>query len=74
MSTLTKMLDHHLWLSGQILDRAGGLGDDVLDLPIRLSVEGIDSEPLAWPRRDRDSGRSSLGHWMTAAATRPSLI
>ena len=39
------MLDHHLWLSGQILDRAGGLDDDVLDRPIGLSVEGIDREP-----------------------------
>src|ERR1700744_4662179 len=45
MTTLTKMLDHHLWLSGQILDRTGALGDDVLDRPIELSVEGIDSAP-----------------------------
>lgn len=45
MTALAKMLDHHLWLSGQILDRAGRLGDDVLDRPIKLSVEGIDSEP-----------------------------
>jgi AraC family transcriptional regulator len=45
MTALTKMLDHHLWLSGQILDRAGGLDDGVLDRPIELSVEGIDREP-----------------------------
>jgi hypothetical protein len=45
MTTLTKMLDHHLWLTGQILDRAGRLGDDVLDRPIELSVEGIDAGP-----------------------------
>jgi AraC family transcriptional regulator len=45
MTMLTKMLDHHLWLSGQILDRAAGLGDDVLDRPIELSVDGIDAEP-----------------------------
>ena len=45
MTTLTKMLDHHLWLSGQILDRASGLDDGVLDRPIKLSVEGIDREP-----------------------------
>jgi len=45
MTTLTKMLDHHLWLSGEILDRAGRLDDDTLDRPIELSVEGIDAEP-----------------------------
>jgi AraC family transcriptional regulator len=45
MTTLIKMLDHHLWLSGQILDRAGRLDDDVLDRPIELSVGGIDAEP-----------------------------
>src|ERR1700753_3961333 len=39
------MLDHHLWLTGQILDRAGRLDDAVLDRPIELSVEGIDAGP-----------------------------
>lgn len=45
MTALTNMLDHHLWLSGQILDRAGRVGDEVLDLPINLSVGGIDAAP-----------------------------
>src|ERR1700689_2778925 len=45
MTILTKMLDHHLWLSGQILDRAARLNDEVLDQPIELSVEGIDAAP-----------------------------
>lgn len=45
MDVLTRMLDHHLWLSDQILERAEGLDDEVLDRPIELSVEGIDSEP-----------------------------
>ena len=50
MTTLTKMLDHHLWLSGQILDRAAARRR-VLDRPIELSVEGIDREPTlrSWP-------------------------
>ena len=45
MDVLVRMLDHHLWLSGEILDRAGGLDDAVLDEPISLSVEGIDESP-----------------------------
>jgi AraC family transcriptional regulator len=45
VDVLTKMLDHHLWLSGEILDRAGRLDDTVLDQPITQSVGGIDREP-----------------------------
>jgi AraC-like DNA-binding protein len=45
MTTITKMLDHHLWLTGQIIEQAGRLDDAALDRPIDLSVEGIDSNP-----------------------------
>jgi AraC family transcriptional regulator len=39
------MLDHHLWLVGEILDRLERVDDDALDRPIELSVEGIDRDP-----------------------------
>ena len=45
MDVLTRMLDHHLWLSAEILDRAARLEDAILDRPITQSVEGIDHEP-----------------------------
>ncbi|HEY9290551.1 MAG TPA: AraC family transcriptional regulator [Microlunatus sp.] len=45
MDVLLRMLDHHLWLTGQIIDRMGRLGPEVLDRPIELSVEGIDTDP-----------------------------
>lgn len=45
MDVLVRMLDHHLWLTGEILDRAGRLDDVTLDAPITLSVEGIDADP-----------------------------
>lgn len=45
MDTTLDMLDHHLWLSDQILDRASRLDGDVLDRPITMSVEGIDAHP-----------------------------
>jgi AraC-like DNA-binding protein len=45
MDVLTTMFDHHLWLVGEIIDRAAQLDDEVLDQPIELSVEGIDDDP-----------------------------
>jgi AraC-like DNA-binding protein len=45
MDVLTRMYDHHIDLTGGIVDRLAGVGTDVLDRPIDLSVEGIDSEP-----------------------------
>ena len=45
MDVLTRMVEHHLWLVGEIIDRTARLDDEVLDRPIQLSVEGIDRDP-----------------------------
>ncbi len=45
MDVLTRMYDHHVDLTGQIVDRLAGLPPEVLDRPIELSVEGIDAHP-----------------------------
>ncbi|QDP97799.1 helix-turn-helix transcriptional regulator [Microlunatus elymi] len=45
MDVLLRMLDHHLWLTGEIVDRLAGVEPEVLDRPIELSVEGIDADP-----------------------------
>jgi len=45
MDLLMKLLQHHVWLVGEIVDRAGRLSDEQLDMPITVSVEGIDDEP-----------------------------
>jgi AraC family transcriptional regulator len=42
MELLNRMVEHHVWLVGEMLARAGGLTDDVLDATIEISVEGID--------------------------------
>jgi len=39
MDLLTKMVEHHIWLVGEMADRAARLGDDQLDQPIELSVD-----------------------------------
>jgi hypothetical protein len=64
MDVLTRMLDHHLWLTGEIIDRAGRLDDEVLDRPIELSVEGIDENPTLRSLTDRLVGQLEM--WVTA--------
>ncbi|HEY7146637.1 MAG TPA: AraC family transcriptional regulator [Streptosporangiaceae bacterium] len=53
MDVLDRMLDHHLWLVGEIVDRTAQVGTDVLDRPIELSVEGIDANPTLRSVTDR---------------------
>lgn len=45
MDLLQKMVDHHVWLVGEMLGRSARLSDAQLDAPIELSVEGIDDHP-----------------------------
>ncbi len=66
MDVLTGMLDHHLWLVGEIIDRTAGLGDEVLDRPIELSVEGIDEHPTLRGLSDRLVGQLEM--WLAALA------
>lgn len=33
MDPLTRMVEHHIWLTGEMIERAGRLGDDELDQP-----------------------------------------
>lgn len=45
MDLLIRMVEHHLWLIGEMLDRASRLPEPALDTPIEISVEGIDDNP-----------------------------
>src|SRR3954452_9321793 len=45
MQLAITMLEHHVHLVAEMVDRAGRLSDDQLDAPIVLSVEGIDDDP-----------------------------
>ena len=45
MDLLIRMVEHHIWLVGEMIDRAARLPDDVLDAPIAMSVEGVDDDP-----------------------------
>jgi AraC-like DNA-binding protein len=45
MDLLTRMVEHHIWLVSEMVERAATLDDDVLDRPILLSVEDLDDDP-----------------------------
>ncbi len=64
MDVLTGMLDHHLTLVGEIIDRTARVGDDVLDRPIELSVAGIDRDPTLRSLTDRLVGQLEM--WITS--------
>src|SRR3954452_13877836 len=49
MDLITRMVEHHVWLVGELIDRAGRLSDEQLDATIEISVEDVDESPtLRW--------------------------
>ena len=49
MDLLTRMVEHHIWLVGELVDKSGNLTDEQLDQPIVISVENVDDNPtLRW--------------------------
>jgi AraC family transcriptional regulator len=64
MDVLMRMLDHHLWLVGEIVERTDGVDEETLDRPIALSVEGIDDDPTLRGLATRLV--SQLEMWVTA--------
>ena len=61
MDLVVTMTEHHIWLVGQMIDRARRLNDPQLDTPIEISVEGIDENPTARARL-AECGPVFLGH------------
>jgi AraC-like DNA-binding protein len=66
MDLLTKMVEHHVWLVGEMVSRAATLSDEQLDAPIEVSVD-----------EDRQTLRSLLSRlvgqmamWNAALASR----
>lgn len=45
MNLLIRMVEHHLWLVGEMVDRAAKVDDETVDQPITLSVEQLDDKP-----------------------------
>lgn len=63
MDVLVRMLDHHLSVTGKIIDRTAALPDATLDRPL-LTVDGIDNPPTLLATTERLV--SQLEMWITA--------
>jgi AraC family transcriptional regulator len=69
MDLMIRMIEHHIWLVGEMLTRAESLPADQLDKPVRISVEGIDREPTLRSLLARLVGQ--LAMWHAAIHDRP---
>jgi AraC family transcriptional regulator len=69
MDLLETMTDHHIWLVGQLVERAARVSPAVLDAPIEISVDGIDHDPTLRSLLSRLVGQ--LDMWNHAMADRP---
>jgi len=68
MDLIQRMVEHHVWLLGELADRASDLHDTILDEPIELSVEGIDDSATLRSLLSRLVGQ--LAMWNAAVAGR----
>jgi AraC family transcriptional regulator len=69
MDLLLRMVEHHVWLLGEMLNRAERLDEERLDAPIEISVEGIDDEPTLRSLLSRLVGQLEM--WDAAVHSRP---
>ena len=68
MDLMTKMVEHHVWLVGEIVERAGRLTEEQLDAPIEVSVEGVDDDPRLRSLLSRLVGQMDM--WNAAMESR----
>jgi len=66
MDLLTSMVEHHIWLTGEMVERAARLGDAQLDEPIEVSVD--DDHQTIRSLLSRLVGQ--MGMWNAAMANR----
>lgn len=69
MDLVTRLVEHHVWLVGEMLDRAERLDVTTLDRPIEVSVEDIDDDPTMRNLLARLAGQ--LAMWLAAVDDRP---
>lgn len=68
MDLLVKMVEHHVWLVGELVDRAGTLTDEQLDKPIEVSVDDGDDVTSLRSLLSRLIGQMDM--WNAAVANR----
>lgn len=68
MDLITRMVEHHIWLTAELLDRAARLTDAQLDQPIVVSVGTIDDDMSVRSVLGRLVGQ--LAQWNAASTQR----
>lgn len=69
MDLMTRMIEHHVWLTGEMIDRATRLTDAQLDAPIEVPIGTIDCDMTIRSVLGRLVGQ--LAQWNTAVEQRP---
>lgn len=68
MDLLQKMVDHHVWLVGELVDKAAQLPEERLDEPVRVSVDNEDGRMTLRTLLSRLIGQMDM--WICAIETR----
>lgn len=68
MDLMTRMIEHHIWLTGEMLERAARLTDEQLDAPIEVPIGTIDDDMTIRSVLGRLVGQ--LAQWNAAVAQR----
>ncbi|TDO33760.1 AraC-like DNA-binding protein [Kribbella sp. VKM Ac-2527] len=69
MDVLVRMVEHHVWLTGEMIERGARLDAETLDRPIELSVEGIDDDVSIRYLLDRLVWQEEM--WLASVEDRP---
>jgi AraC-like DNA-binding protein len=69
MDVLVRMVEHHVWLTGEMIERGARLDAAALDRPIELSVEGIDDDISIRYLLDRLVWQEEM--WLASVEDRP---
>ncbi|MDX6237413.1 MAG: AraC family transcriptional regulator [Kribbellaceae bacterium] len=69
MDVLVRMVEHHVWLTGEMIERGARLDATALDAPIELSVEGIDDDVSIRYLLDRMVWQEEM--WLASVDDRP---
>ena len=68
MDLMTRMVEHHVWLTGELLERAARLTDEQLDAPIEMPIPTIDDDMSIRSVLGRLVGQ--LAQWNAATSQR----
>lgn len=66
MELVNAMVEHHVWLVGEMISHASTLADEQMDASIEISVEGVDDDPTLRTLLSRLVGQMAM--WNAAVA------